>query len=109
MINWYLHLIHSFNELRSMIRVGLSDLLGADELFHCSDYIVFGHSIRWISTNDSCKTVSDNQHFLLEDQHVIMDFGCVHRIKGNEVAKLLEFPLVCTTTSLEMLHLCSNA
>ena len=109
MINWYLHLIHGFNELRSMIRVGLSDLLGADELFHCSNYIVFGHSIRWISTNDSCITVSDNQHFLLEDQHVIMDFGCVHRIKGNEVAKLLEFPFVCTTTSLEVLHLCSNA
>ena len=109
MINWNLHLIHGFDELWSMIRIGLSNLLGADELLHCSDHIVLGHPIRRISINDSCKTISDDQHLLFKNQHIVMDFGCVDGIKGNEVAKLLEFPLVCTTTSLEVFHLCANA
>ena len=95
MIDWDLHLAHCFDELWSMIRVCLSDLLGADELFDSPHYIILCHSIGRRITYHSCKTISDDQHPFLQDQHIIMDFGCANGIKGDEIAALLEFSFVC--------------
>ena len=91
MINGNLHLIHGFNELWSLIRVGLSDFLGADELLDGSDHSVLCHSRRWVSTYQSSIAISCDQHLLLQNQHIIMDFGRVNGIKGDKIAELLDF------------------